>query len=344
MRALAPAREDRFQIGRGDAPGAVRRDGRGRAARRHRARRRLRARSLRGGDQGRARGAREAARRAKRCRPRRSAVAGARRCPPTPPPEPARDTAPDVRAISLAALDRATVPLAPRPARGGGARAGVPARGGIAGRRLRRPRDRQPLPRAAQDRRGRHGDGLRRRARRDRQGRRDQDPAPALLDGAGAGRALPARGARRLAHRAPQHHRRDRLRHDRGRLRLLRHGAPRRDRSRRRAVARAPPRPEPVLPDRDPDLPRAGRRARGRRDPPRSQAREHLPGRARRQGRLRQGARLRRRAQRGPHRTASRTRASRWARPSTWRPSRRRAASSITAATSIRSARCCTRW
>ena len=50
----------------------------------------------------------------------------------------------------------------------------------------------------------------------------------------------------------------------------------------------------------DPDLPRAGRRARRRRHPPRSQAREHLPGRARRQGGLRQGARLRHRAQRGP--------------------------------------------
>ena len=65
---------------------------------------------------------------------------------------------------------------------------------------------------------------------------------PAYSTRAGAGRALPARGARRLAHRPPQHHRRDGLRHDRGRLRLLHHGAPRRDRSRRRAVARAAPR------------------------------------------------------------------------------------------------------
>ena len=61
------------------------------------------------------------------------------------------------------------------------------------------------------------------------------------------------------------------------------------------------------------------------------------------EGRLRQGARLRRRAQRRAHDRASPTRASRWGRRSTWRPSRPPAASSITAATSIRSARCSTR-
>ena len=56
---------------------------------------------------------------------------------------------------------------------------------------------------------------------------------------AGAGRTVPARGARRVAHRPPEHHRRDGLRHDRRRLRLLHHGAPRRHRPGRRAVARA---------------------------------------------------------------------------------------------------------
>ena len=48
----------------------------------------------------------------------------------------------------------------------------------------------------------------------------------------------------------------------------------------------------------------AGGRARGRRDPPRSQAGEHLPGGARRPGGLRQGAGLRCRAQRRPHEPA----------------------------------------
>jgi serine/threonine protein kinase len=63
--------------------------------------------------------------------------------------------------ISLEALARSTVPLEPRPVAAEVARGSLPARGRIAGRRLRRPRDRQPLPRAAQDRRGRDGDGLR---------------------------------------------------------------------------------------------------------------------------------------------------------------------------------------
>ena len=107
-----------------------------------------------------------------------------------------------------------------------------------------------------------------------------------------------ARAASRIGH--PQHHRRDRLRHDRGGVRLLRDGAPRRDRSRRHPVARTAARAHPRLPDRDPDLPGARRRARGGRRPPRSQAGERLPGVARRQGGLRQGAGLRHRAQRGP--------------------------------------------
>ena len=63
-------------------------------------------------------------------------------------------------------------------------------------------------------RRGRHGPGLRGRARRDRQARRAQDPAPALQPDAGSRRAVPARGARRLEDRAPQHRRRHRLGHD----------------------------------------------------------------------------------------------------------------------------------
>ena len=73
--------------------------------------------------------------------------------------------------------------------------------------------------------------------------------------------------------------------------------------------------------------------ARGRRHPPRSQAREHLPRGARRRAptssrcstsasRAASGQRLD---------AASRTRASRWARPSTWRPSRRWAARPIAA-------------
>ena len=95
-------------------------------------------------------------------------------------------------------------------------------------------------------------------------------------------------------------------------------------RSRRRAVARAAARPPTRACRSRTQICRAlARRARGRRHPPRSQAGEHLPGRARRPGRLRQGARLRHRPQHGAGRAASPTRAWRWGRPSTWRPSRR---------------------
>ena len=272
MRALAPDARAALPVGRGDAPGAVRRDHPRLAARRRRARRRVPARPLR---QRRTRSGPSAT----SCWP--SSARAARRGTATPRRRP-----------------RMPVPLSPLDS--GSTELQFPEGRRLAGRRLHRPGDRQPLPRAAQDRRGRHGHGLRRRARRDRQGRRDQDPAPAstrqqqdLVERF----RREARAASRIGH--PQHHRRHRLRHDRGRLRLLRDGAPRRHRSRRRAVARAAARSASAPCEiAHPDLPRAGGGARGRRHPPRPQAREHLPGRARRRGRLRQGARLRHRAQR----------------------------------------------
>ncbi len=79
--------------------------------------------------------------------------------------------------------------------------AAVPqGRGLERGRRLHGARHRQPLPGDPQDRRGRHGHRLRRRARRDRQGRGDQDSAPRLLDAAGSGGD--GSGARRGRRRA----------------------------------------------------------------------------------------------------------------------------------------------
>ncbi len=103
--------------------------------------------------------------------------------------------------------------------------------------------------------------------------------------------------------------------------------------------------PDAVVRDHDPDLPRAGGGARGRRHPPRPQAREHLPGGARRQGRLRQGARLRHRAQRwahepAPHQPRHRDGDAGVHGARAGRGRRDRSA----AATSTRSARCSTRW
>ena len=96
---------------------------------------------------------------------------------------------------------------------------------------------------------------------------------------------------------------------------------------------------------RPPDLPRPARGALARRHPPRSQAGEHLPRRARRRDRLREGARLRpgeeRLGRRRPK--TSRRRASSWAARSTWRPSRFAATASTPARTSTRSASSCTR-
>ncbi len=133
-----------------------------------------------------------------------------------------------------------------------------------------------------------------------------------------------ARGARRLAHWPPAHHRRDRLRLDRGRLRLLRHGAPRRDRSRRRAVARAAPRP-PSAPARSPSRSAA-------RWPPRTRPASSTATSSRRTsswwratGRP-TSSRCSTSASRAAWggRGGSPTPAWRWGRPSTWPPSRPR--------------------
>ena len=192
------------------------------------------------------------ARSASSCSPRRKLLLGARRAgaaaPPraVAPPRAARDT--DARTGAARSRWRRSVapqvPLAPRPV--------APAVPGLAF-----PREEESL---GVDFTGRVIDSRYRVLRKIGEGGMGTVYAaehveigkvvaikilhPHYSTRAGAGRAVPARGARRLAHRPPQHHRRDRLRHDRGRLRLLRHGAPRRDRSRRRAVARAPARPE----------------------------------------------------------------------------------------------------
>ena len=93
---------------------------------------------------------------------------------------------------------------------------------------------------------GRHGRRLGRvppgsEARRGR-----EDPRPETQErSASARRALRARGARHRGARAPEHRAGLRLRHDRGRALVLRHGAARgreRSRARRRASARCRPR------------------------------------------------------------------------------------------------------
>ena len=88
------------------------------------------------------------------------------------------------------------------------------------------------------------------------------------------------------------HRRRHRLRHDQRRALVRRHGVPRRRVAGRAGDPRgaAAHRAQPA--HRAPGGERAGRRARQGHRPPRRQAREHLPGPARRR-RLRQGRRLR---------------------------------------------------
>ena len=113
-------------------------------------------------------------------------------------------------------------------------------------RARRRLRGRRPLPHRRADRRGRHGQGLPRRARRDRQARRAQGLARELLAHARSRRAVPPRGARGLEDRPPEHRRRHRFRRHRRRQRVLRHGVPRGRRARlgdrargRRSTSRA---------------------------------------------------------------------------------------------------------
>ena len=128
------------------------------------------------------------------------------------------------------------------------------------------------------DRRGRHGPRLRGRAHRDRQARRAQGPAPGLQPDARSRRAVPARGARGVEDRAPEHRRRHRLGHDRRRRVLLRDGVPRgRSSSASSSTARARSTSARALHIGDADLPRAAGGARGRHHPPRPQARERLP-------------------------------------------------------------------
>ncbi len=68
-----------------------------------------------------------------------------------------------------------------------------------------RLRCRRPLPHRRADRRRRHGQGLSRRARRDRQAGRAQGVAPELLAHARPRRTVPPRGARGIEDRAPEH-------------------------------------------------------------------------------------------------------------------------------------------
>ena len=99
------------------------------------------------------------------------------------------------------------------------------------------------LPHPAPVRRGGDGARLRGAAHRHRPAGRHQDPARELSPQRRSGRKIPARGARRLQDRPPQHRRRDRLGHHARRRLLLRHGVPRRDRTSRSSssgTARSP--------------------------------------------------------------------------------------------------------
>ena len=144
---------------------------------------------------------------------------------------------------------------------------------------------------------------------------------------------------------APEHGHHLRLRPDRRRHLLHRDGVPR--------GAHAPPR-DPrgrALPrgarraHRAADLPLPARGALARRRPPRPQAGEHPPRRARRRDRLREGARLRPREGRleGKRRGPDADRPLHGLARSTWRPSRSAATRSTRARTSTRSASSCTR-
>jgi hypothetical protein len=157
--------------------------------------------------------------------------------------------------------------------------------------------DRQ-LPAGRTARRGRDGRGLARRARLARPPGGDQaDPARrpgrrrrGSHDG---GAAVRAGGAGHRAAPLPAHDHALRLRPDRRRCVLLRHGAARRDRP---PGARRPLRPVAARARRAraaPGLPLAGRGARAGPCPSRRQAGQHLPLPAGHRGRLRQGPGLR---------------------------------------------------
>ena len=123
----------------------------------------------------------------------------------------------------------------------------------------------------------RHGRGLRGRPRGDRQARGAQD-RPSPVDAGLQQRAHAARGQGRQPGRPPQHRRHLRDRQAGGRPAVHRHGAA------VRPAARGPGRrgqAAPRLRDRRPapGLRRADRRARRRRHPSRSQARQRVPGR-----------------------------------------------------------------
>ena len=167
-----------------------------------------------------------------------------------------------------------------------------------------RPVDRSRHQRSLQDQRAhrarRHGQGLPGRAGPPRARLRHQGAQPQLRRRArpGVPQALLPRGEHRVEADPPQHGDDLRLRPDRRRHLLHGDGVP--------GGAHAPPghprgRPLPRGargPHRSPDLPRAARGALARRHPPRPQARQHLPGRARRRDRLREGPRLRPREER----------------------------------------------
>ena len=176
---------------------------------------------------------------------------------------------------------------------------------------------------------------------------------PALQPDARPRRAVPARGARRLEDRAPQHRRRHRLGHDARRRVLLRDGVPRGDRARRAhrpREARSTSGARCII---GTQICRALQAAHAVNVIHRDLKPENMLILTRDgQTRLRQGARLRHREDgndsdlkesQGGAAAADPPRAWRWARPSTWRPSRRRASRPIRAPTSTRSAACSTR-
>ncbi len=195
----------------------------------------------------------------------------------------------------------ATVPGVPTPARpspspsGGGVfrhRDRTQPRRGVEVRFAGRCRPRRPLPDRAPHRRGRHGRRLRGQAHRHRQARRGEGVAGEVRGEERLRRAPAAGGAARELDRPRAHRRRHRLRHDRRRSVVRRHGISRRRIAGRAGDARGAAADRAQPGHRAPGGERARRRAREGDLPPRREAREHLPGQARRR-RLREGRRLR---------------------------------------------------